>query len=959
MLRQLGRAFLLSGATTFGILHTSRMGNSATTPSLVDSLLIAQGLEPTAGKGGIALALRKAEIFSVATRVVADYKLLTWRCDQIEDDALKDELWEIAHERNAKYLYSKFSKLEALWLKLGQYLSSRADVMPQAFIRELAKCQDSLPAPSWEQTRQTIESDYGKPLGEIFKSIENVPLATASIASVYRAVLLDGTEVVVKVRHENVAERLLQDLNCLETIGTTVKWLDKDFDFSPVIREWSKEVPAELDFRREAQNMVRVARNLAEWKDLGSPLSVDVTLPTVLLPATERVLVMSLIDGFKINDMARLDLLGVDREFVVREVTKAYAVQIFNNGFFSADPHPGNLLVQAGKPVLLDFGLTKSITPEVQKNFCRMLVASEESDIHGLLSALEGVGLKLRTDVPFDVALLSKYFFRQANSASEAREENAKRRAEWKEKAEARARVLYVGDSVDATSKNSLGWKTSRKGEVVESNEGNLLIKFIDDTTAWYTRDQCKLQKTRSPIDGWPDAFIFFERVLGLLRGLTASLDVKQSFIETLGPYARETLRRMSQQDSETAELVEGTDKLGGKVTRIVQDALKSKNMLGVQVCVLRSKEPGRTSSASCAPRVTTGGTETLVDIYAGVANPYTLASVSSDTLFCSFSTSKAVAAAVVHQLVDDGLISLSDPIAKHWPEFAANGKGKITIQDVLAHRSGLQAAGTEEITTDPFLCTNSKAMTALMAASTPDPATLGETHYHYLSFGWILEGLIEAVSGGKSIRDLAGKLWGLRIGLSSQSSVKDDELATLVLQRFEIPTNAPGADNATTTTTTTSSSARRPAELASLLLNPTFFNNPRIQESSIPSANGFFTARGLAEFFISSGPRLADVLKSTNETASTTGEKLLQGGAGKFRGGFMLYDEDPTSITFGHSGLGGSIAVCRRNVVTGETIAVAVTLNRLQLDAKTTRLIIRTVLTQLGIRVPPAFVRD
>jgi hypothetical protein len=84
-----------------------------------------------------------------------------------------------------------------------------------------------------------------------------------------------------------------------------------------------------------------------------------------------------------------------------------------------------------------------------------------------------------------------------------------------------------------------------------------------------------------------------------------------------------------------------------------------------------------------------------------------------------------------------------------------------------------------------------------------------------------------------------------------------------------------------------------------------------------------------------------------------------LQGGSGKFRGGFMLYDEDSTSVTFGHSGLGGSIAVCRRNVTTGETIAVAVTLNRLQLDAKTTRAIVRTVFAQLGIRVPPAFVRE
>ena len=147
---------------------------------------------------------------------------------------------------------------------------------------------------------------------------------------------------------------------------------------------------------------------------------------------------------------------------------------------------------------------------------------------------------------------------------------------------------------------------------------------------------------------------------------------------------------------------------------------------------------------------------------------------------------------------------------------------------------------------------------------------------------------------------------------------------------------------------------------MASLLMNPTFFNNPRIQTASIPSANGHFTANQLAEFYLHASPRLAAVLKSSqDQTASASGEKLLQGEEGKFRQGFMLYDEDSDSICFGHGGLGGSVALALHNLATGETLAVAVTLNRLQFDAKTTRSIVRTVFSQLGLRVPPAFAKE
>jgi len=116
-----------------------------------------------------------------------------------------------------------------LWVKLGQYLSSRADVMPAAYLRELARCQDSLPAAPFDETRRIIEQELGKPLSEAFASVSAEPIAVASIAAVHRATLLDGSEAVVKVQHALVRRRLLADLKCLEAIGDTIRWLNNDW----------------------------------------------------------------------------------------------------------------------------------------------------------------------------------------------------------------------------------------------------------------------------------------------------------------------------------------------------------------------------------------------------------------------------------------------------------------------------------------------------------------------------------------------------------------------------------------------------------------------------------------------------------------------------------------------------------------------------------------------------------
>jgi aarF domain-containing kinase len=408
-------------------------------------------------------------------------------------------------------------------IKLGQYLSSRADVMPAPFLRELARCQDSLEAVPFAQTRAIIEAELGgRPLESVFASVDESPLAVASIASVHRAVLLDGRHVVVKVQHAAVRSQLLLDLRCLETICDAVKWLDSDFDLSPLVREWAKEVPKELDFQLEAANMVRVAANLAPFFRTGDALSIDVRLATVVAGLTsQRLLVMTYVDGFKPTDMDAVAAHGADKEVIMRHITRAYAQQIFGDGLYSGDPHPGNILVDrhdVHTPVLLDFGLTKALTESEKYHFSKLIVAADEADIHGLLVSMEGVGLRLRTDVPFDVALLQKYFFRDAAPAAEAKRENAQRREQWRAEAEARRRTLYVGDKVSVSSANFLGWRSSRSAEVVavlaaSDAQPQLRIRLTDGGELTAPAADCKLQSSRSPIDSWPDAFIFFERV--------------------------------------------------------------------------------------------------------------------------------------------------------------------------------------------------------------------------------------------------------------------------------------------------------------------------------------------------------------------------------------------------------------------------------------------------------------
>jgi aarF domain-containing kinase len=323
-----------------------------------------------------------------------------------------------------------------------------------------------------------------------------------------------------------------------------------------------------------------------------------------------------------------------------------------------------------------------------------------------------------------------------------------------------------------------------------------------------------------------------------------------------------------------------------------------------------------------------------------GVSDPYSKKVVEQDTKFCCFSVTKAVSAAAVHMLEEEGLIDFDQPVARYWSQFGKNGKEGITIRQVLNHQSGLQHAGTSELASDPFIVCDSESIMSIMADATPDCAS----GYHYLSFGFILDGLVRSVTS-MGLQEFVERKISVPLGMSGTFSIghrSDDcmsDVATLVLKKNQksLPEGSSPQSQAP------ANSSRRPVDSPSLLLNPTFLgNNPRIQQASLPAANGYFSARSLAKFYNSlavKSPLLPNGIfqrlnseASLQQFGSVNNEVMLQGNDGKFNSGFMVYsrgsDGESAVRTCGHSGIGGSIGLCDVSQG-GDVYAIAITTNR------------------------------
>jgi ubiquinone biosynthesis protein len=259
-----------------------------------------------------------------------------------------------------------FEELGPTYIKLGQVLSTRPDLIPMEFIAELSKLQDHVPAFAFDQVRQVIESEFRRPAEELFVQLETEPLGSASIGQVHRAVLKDGETVAVKLQRPGIRKIIEVDLEIMLHLATLAERHIEELAFHrpvKIVEEFAKTLENEIDYLNEATNMQRAARYF-----LDDP---TVYIPKVFREATtSRVLTTEFIDGIKISNVEALEAAGLDRKEITRRGADLVLKQVFEHCFFHADPHPGNIFVLPDNVIcLLDFGMAGMVDRHTRDEF--------------------------------------------------------------------------------------------------------------------------------------------------------------------------------------------------------------------------------------------------------------------------------------------------------------------------------------------------------------------------------------------------------------------------------------------------------------------------------------------------------------------------------------------------------------------------------------------------------------
>jgi len=312
---------------------------------------------------------------------------LPWRVSQQDVPQQSDHL--AVHFRQA------LEELGPTFVKFGQILSTRPDVLPLPFITELSKLVDSVSPEPWETIHALLNRELGGESETLFASIDPKPIASASLSQVHAAVLHDGQEVVIKVQRPNISTRIDTDLEILSSLAANAQAssLGKVYDFIGIADDFSFTLRNELDFQREGRNADRLRESFSSERQ---PLYI----PKVYWELTTRqVLVMERIRGIKISDIPALDAAGYNRHKIALNSASTTVKQILEDGFFHADPHSGNYLIQPGEVIgLVDFGKVGYLRDKDRRDLVRLYIVAIELDVDGMIDQLVSLGA-VREDV--------------------------------------------------------------------------------------------------------------------------------------------------------------------------------------------------------------------------------------------------------------------------------------------------------------------------------------------------------------------------------------------------------------------------------------------------------------------------------------------------------------------------------------------------------------------------------
>lgn len=285
-------------------------------------------------------------------------------------------------------------ELGPTFIKFGQLMSLRRDLFPPAYIEELTRLTDSVSPVPFETVRPVIE-EYCGAIPDAFSSIDEIPVAAASLAQVHRAVLKNGTEVALKVRRPGISAVIEDDIAIMESLARRIESRYPEYRvYNPtgLVREFAVQIRRELDFVQEGKNAEELSRNMREYP--------DIIVPRVYWQYSgTRLLTMDFIDGVRIDDREGITAMGVVPADLTELTLRAYLRQIFQDGFFHADPHTGNLLVtRDGRLAFIDCGMVGIMRPERQDVFVQLLLGIVDVDVDAVIDAYRGLGIVIREE---------------------------------------------------------------------------------------------------------------------------------------------------------------------------------------------------------------------------------------------------------------------------------------------------------------------------------------------------------------------------------------------------------------------------------------------------------------------------------------------------------------------------------------------------------------------------------
>jgi len=299
------------------------------------------------------------------------------RSDLVEQSSsvLASRLLKSNETPKAEELADDLENLGPTFIKLGQLLSTRGDLLPPQYLEALERLQDRIEPFPYEEVERIVSSELGARVSKLFLHFDTQPTAAASLAQVHRATMRDGRAVVVKVQRPGVRELIVEDLEALEKVAEFIDGhteVGKRYEFTNMLVDLRHSLLHELDFRREATNLEKLRRSMREFEDIVIPEPIDDY-------TTSRVLTMEYIAGRKITEVSPLRFVELDGSRLAEEVFRAYLKQMLVDGFFHADPHPGNVfLTEDNRIALLDLGMVAHLSARFREQLMRLLLALSE-----------------------------------------------------------------------------------------------------------------------------------------------------------------------------------------------------------------------------------------------------------------------------------------------------------------------------------------------------------------------------------------------------------------------------------------------------------------------------------------------------------------------------------------------------------------------------------------------------